>query len=46
MKQNNYNYTVVFDKDRNILGLLVRYENKEAVFIPLIDIFLMTERIM
>ena len=43
---DNYTYTVVKDKDRNIIGILVRYSNEKAVIIPLIDIILMMEKII
>ena len=44
MTQNDYTYFMAHDKDRNILGLVVRYKYKESIFIPLIDIILQMEK--
>lgn len=44
--QNGYSYTVIKDKQRNIIGILVRYEENRAVVIPLIDIILEMEKII
>lgn len=44
MKQDNYSYEIVKDKERNIIGLLIRYKNNEAIIIPLIDIILQMEK--
>ena len=41
-----YTYSVVKDNERNIIGILVRFENERAVIIPLIDIILMMEKII
>lgn len=46
MKIDDYTFYVVKDSDRNIIGVLVRYKNKKAVFIPLIDIILQMEKII
>ena len=46
MKQDNYNYEIVKDKERNIIGILIRYKNNEAIMIPLIDIILQMEKII
>ena len=43
---DKYKYSVVKDNERNIIGVLVRYENERAVIIPLIDIILMMEKII
>lgn len=43
---DGYSYTVIKDSDRNILGVLVRYENNKAILIPLIDIILLMEMIV
>lgn len=43
---DKYSYTVVKDQSRNIVGVLVRFENEKAVLIPLIDIILLTEKIV
>lgn len=45
-KIDKYTYTVVKDSDRNIVGVLVRYENEKAVLIPLIDIIMIMEKIV
>lgn len=42
--ENNYSYTIVKDKDRNIIGVLVRFKNEKAIIIPLIDIILQMEK--
>lgn len=44
--QNDYTYTIIKDKDRNIVGILVRYKYEHAVLIPLIDIILELEKIV
>lgn len=46
MKQDNYKYEIVKDKERNIIGILIRYKNNEAIIIPLIDIILQMEKII
>ena len=46
MTQGKYSYNIVKDKDRNILGLVVRFSNEKAIFIPLIDIILQMEKII
>ena len=46
MTQGKYSYNIVKDKDRNIIGLVVRFGNEKAVFIPLIDIILQMEKII
>lgn len=46
MNQNEYHYEIIKDKDRNIIGLLIRYKNYEAIIIPLIDIILQMEKII
>lgn len=46
MKQNDYTYSVVKDSDRNIVGVLIRYKNENAIIIPLIDIILLMEKIV
>ena len=46
MTQENYTYSVVKDSERNIVGILVRYQNERAVLIPLIDIILQLEKIV
>lgn len=46
MKQNDYTYEIIKDRDRNIIGLLIRYKNNEAIIIPLIDIILQMEKII
>lgn len=43
-KQGDYTYTVVRDKDRQIIGLLLRHKNDESIIIPLIDIILLLEK--
>ena len=43
---DNYRYSVVKDNERNIIGIVVRYDNERAVLIPLIDIILMMEKIV
>lgn len=43
---DKYKYTVVKDHERNIIGVVVRYDNERAVLIPLIDIILMMEKIV
>lgn len=43
---DNYRYSVVKDHERNIIGVVVRYDNERAVLIPLIDIILMMEKIV
>lgn len=45
-KINDYTYSVVKDSERNIIGVLVRFDNERAVIIPLIDIILMMEKIV
>lgn len=45
-KINDYTYSVVKDSERNIIGVLVRFDNEKAVIIPLIDIILMMEKIV
>lgn len=44
--QNGYSYTVIKDKDRNIIGILIRYEDNRAIVIPLIDVILEMEKII
>lgn len=44
--QNGYSYAVIKDKERNIIGILIRYEDNRAVIIPLIDIILEMEKII
>lgn len=46
MTQNEYHYEIIKDRDRNIIGLLIRYKNNEAIIIPLIDIILQMEKII
>lgn len=46
MNQNEYHYEIIKDKDRNIIGLLIRYKNYEPIMIPLIDIILQMEKII
>lgn len=46
MTQGNYSYNVIKDTDRNIIGILVRYEGEKAIIIPLIDIILQMEKII
>lgn len=43
MTQDDYTYFMTHDKDRNILGVVVRYQSEKAIFIPLIDIILQME---
>lgn len=43
---NQYTYAVVKDKDRNIIGILIRFKNEHAIMIPLIDIILEMEKII
>ena len=45
-KIDEYTYSVVKDNERNIIGILVRFDNERAVIIPLIDIILMMEKII
>ena len=45
-KIDDYTYSVVKDNERNIIGVLVRFDNERAVIIPLIDIILMMEKIV
>lgn len=44
--QNGYSYSVIKDKQRNIIGILIRYEENKAIVIPLIDIILEMEKII
>lgn len=44
--QNGYSYSVIKDKERNIIGILIRYEDNRAIIIPLIDIILEMEKII
>lgn len=44
--QNGYSYAVIKDKERNIIGILIRYEDNRAIMIPLIDIILEMEKII
>ena len=44
--QNGYTYAVIKDKERNIIGILVRFEDRRAIVIPLIDIILEMEKIL
>lgn len=44
--QNGYSYAVIKDKERNIIGILIRYEDNRAIVIPLIDIILEMEKII
>ena len=44
--QNGYAYAVVKDKERNIIGILIRFEDNKAIVIPLIDIILEMEKIV
>lgn len=46
MTINDYTFNVIKDKDRNIIGILVRYKMNDAVFIPLIDVILQMEKIV
>ena len=46
MTQDNYTYSVVKDSERNIVGILIRYQNERAILIPLIDIILQLEKIV
>ena len=43
---DGYSYSVVKDSERNIVGVLVRFQNQKAVLIPLIDIILLMEKIV
>lgn len=43
---NQYTYAVIKDKDRNIIGILIRFKNEHAIVIPLIDIILEMEKII
>lgn len=45
MQQDKYTYRVVKDHDRNIIGILVRYDTERAIIIPLIDIILQLEKL-
>lgn len=44
--QNGYSYAVIKDKERNIIGILIRYEDNRAIVIPLIDVILEMEKII
>lgn len=44
--QNGYSYAVIKDKQRNIIGILIRYEENKAIVIPLIDIILEMEKVI
>ena len=44
--QNGYSYSVIKDKERNIIGILIRFEDNRAIVIPLIDIILEMEKII
>lgn len=46
MQQGKYTYRVIKDHDRNIIGILVRYGNNDAIVIPFIDIILQLEKIV
>ena len=46
MTQGDYTFSVVKDRERNIIGILVRYKCKDAIIIPLIDIILQMEKII
>ena len=46
MTQGNYTYSIVKDTERNIVGILIRYQNEKAILIPLIDIILQLEKIV
>lgn len=46
MTQDNYTYSVVKDSERNIVGILIRFQNERAILIPLIDIILQLEKIV
>ena len=45
-KDGKYTYTVIKDTERNIIGILVRYDCEKAIIIPLIDIILLMEKIV
>ena len=45
MSNGDYTYNVVKDKERNIIGILVRYKYEPAIFIPLLDIILRLEKL-
>lgn len=45
-KIDKYTYNVVKDQERNIVGILVRFDNQPAVVIPLIDVILLMEKII
>ena len=45
MKQNDYTYNIIRDRERNIIGVMVSYKCENAVIIPLIDIILQTEKL-
>lgn len=45
-KQDFYTYTVIKDIDRNLICLIVRYRNEKAILIPMIDIFLLMEKML
>ena len=46
MTQGDYTFSVVKDRERNIIGILVRYKHRDAIIIPLIDIILQMEKII
>ena len=46
MTQGSYSFSVVKDRERNIIGILVRFQKEEAVLIPLLDIILQMEKII
>ena len=46
MTQGSYTFSVVKDRERNIIGILVRYKYEEAILIPLIDIILQMEKVI
>lgn len=45
-KIDDYTFTVIKDQKKNIIGIVVRFKNEKAVFIPLIDIILIMEKII